>query len=101
MSADIQKLSEDFSEMKGDIKVLNSKVDGISVSVQNLTEGLGKRVQDHSEKIARFDERFGIAETERGNLYKKIQKHLDEHWRFIGIIVGFLTIVSIILKLVL
>ena len=69
MSADIQKLSEDFSEMKGDIKVLTSKVDGISVSVQTLTEGLGQRVQDHSEKIARFEEEFYTTESTLSNLY--------------------------------
>ena len=99
MSDEIRKLSEDFSEMKGDIKVLNTKVDGMSIAVQNLSDGIGAKVLDHSEKLIRFEEKFYTTESTLSRIYAKIDGHIKNHWHFVAIIVAILTILSITIKL--
>lgn len=101
MNEELNKFFNDVIEVKGDIKVLHTKVDGCIQMITALTSGIGKRVEDHSEKIAKFEEKFTILETTSNNVYRKIQKHIDDHWKFITIMIGLLTVISVLLKIIL
>ena len=92
MESDIKVIK---SEMKGSIELLHSKLDGLMVSVDKLSNGIGQRVQEHGEQI------FGLNRDVLNHtsyieaVSKKIDKHENSpgHWKFLIILISVLSLI--------
>ena len=92
------KLGERLAGIEGELKVTQSKIDGCVTSIDKMTAGFGARVQEHGEAISRIDNDLKNIKTSSDHLYAKIKNHVDGHWKFVSVVVGLLTIATIVLS---
>ena len=84
-----------LGSIEGDVKVLHTKIDGLTTSVDKLSNGIGQRVQDHGEQI------FGLNRDVLNHtsyieaVSKKIDKHENSpgHWKFLIILISVLSLI--------
>lgn len=74
-----------FGHMESDIKAINGKIDGIEVKIDNLTRGIGSRVEEHGKDIEVLKERTHNNENHTQWVSKKVDKWV---FAFIGAVIG-------------
>ncbi len=74
------------------------KLDNIQTTIDKLSNGVGARVEQHGETIASL-------KTTAENTYKYIEAvnkktdtHIEGHWKWMVIVIGLLTIGSLVMK---
>ena len=113
-------MSEDMERrlgvIEGNMKVIDTKLDGITASVDKLSNGLGQRVQDHGEAISAIQTNivnhtsYIDAVSEKVDKTTKICKeelnehiHSPGHWKFLAVLISsvslLLGIVGFVVKL--
>mgnify|MGYP001557778577 CR=1 FL=1 len=94
-----EQLFIDIAEMKGDIKVLVSKVDACQDAIQNIGQGLGQRVQTHGEKIAQVEVEIKNVKDYASSISKDFKHDVNDRWKWITVCIGLLTLAGLIFKI--
>src|SRR3990167_2086687 len=92
------QILQDISEIKGDVKVLSSKIDSCVDSIQQLTHGLGERVQTHGEKIAQVEIEVKNVKEYATSISKDFKHDVNSRWKWITISLSILTLAGLIFK---
>ena len=77
---------------------MEADIASIKDSISNLTAGLGKRVEDHTQDISTLKANQDNHKEYLLAVNAKINGHIDKHWLWIGIMIGILSIGAAMLK---
>ena len=86
-------------------EVLEAKLDNMQESVNDikaqitqLTNGIGARVEDQGKSIVRVETRIEGIESHLTSVSGKIKDHIKDHWQWIGVMIGLISIAGFIFK---
>ena len=112
-TSDDYKAGESFGHLigglTGEIKILTTAIGELKTEFQQFKSGIGPRLEEHDRQITALETNRtndvahigGVAQKvdrEVGEVKTAIDKHIDGHWKWIAVLVGLLTIFTIILK---
>lgn len=92
------KMGERLARIEGNVNLVHSKLEGIEISISNLTNGIGQRVGEHDKMLSKLEERVGNSIEETEKIERKIDKHLEKHWIWISSVIGIISIVGMVAK---
>ena len=86
-------------------EVLEAKMDNMQESINDiksqisqLTNGIGARVEEQGKSIVRVETRIEGMESHLSAISNKIKDHIKDHWQWIGIVIGLISIAGFIFK---
>jgi hypothetical protein len=88
---------KDLGDLTGEIKVLTSAIGNLTTEFREFKAGIGPRVEDHDRGLATLNAHRVNDTVYLSSIDRRVAKHIDSHSRWIGIMIGILTLLGVIL----
>ena len=112
--SDDYKAGESFGHLigglTGEIKVLTSAIGELKTEFQQFKGGIGPRLEEHDRQLTALETNrtndvahitavTQKVDRETNEVKQTIEKHIDGHWKWVAVLVGLLTIFTVLVKM--
>lgn len=95
---DEYRSGKEIGELTGEVKLLTTAIGSLTQEFRDFKQGIGPRLENHDKDISAL-EAHRVNSTEFiGAVNKKVDHHVESHWKWIAILVGLMTLLGLLLK---